>query len=119
MSTLRFKDKDVIKVMAQQVKTDPGMAALSAYERKNLIKLNETFERNGKDLDLLERNFLDGKDLNSSDLDTTISGDNRAEMIKKTEKILRLFNEAAEKHLEAIDSLTIYQDATPEDQKTR
>jgi hypothetical protein len=41
------------------------------------------------------------------------------EMIKKTEKILRLFNEAAERHLVAIDALKIYDDQTPEDQKTR
>lgn len=40
-------------------------------------------------------------------------------MIKKTEKILRSFNEAAEKHLETIDGLKIYNDETPEDQKIR
>jgi hypothetical protein len=61
LSTLRFKDKDVIKVMGQQIKTDPGFSTLVNYERNNLVKLNTLFEQNGKDLDLLERNFLDGK----------------------------------------------------------
>jgi hypothetical protein len=60
LSTLRFKDKDVIKVMGQQVKTDPGFSTLLNYEKTNLVKLNKTFEQNGQDLDLLERNFLDG-----------------------------------------------------------
>jgi hypothetical protein len=40
-------------------------------------------------------------------------------MIKKTEKILRNFNEAAEKHLEAIDALNIFDDNTSEEQKKR
>ncbi|KAI6171599.1 BAG family molecular chaperone regulator 1 [Aphelenchoides bicaudatus] len=105
LSTLRFKDKDVVKVMGQQIKTDSGFSSLINYEKNNLVKLNKTFEQNGQDLDLLERNFLDEPD--------------RMEMIKKTEKILRLFNEAAEKHLEAIDGLKIYDDQTSEDQKTR
>lgn len=61
MSTLHFKDKDVIKVMAQHVKKDSGFSGLVDYEKNKLVKLNETFERNGQDLDLLERNFLDGK----------------------------------------------------------
>lgn len=46
-------------------------------------------------------------------------GNDRAEMIKKTEKILRNFNEAAEKHLEAIDALNIFDDNTSEEQKKR
>jgi len=104
LSTLRFKDKDVIKVMGK-ASADPGFSKLCVYEKTNLVKLNNAFEQNGKDLDLLERNFLEGA--------------NRAEMIKKTEKILRLFNVSAEKHLEAIDALEIYNDGTPEDQKTK
>jgi hypothetical protein len=47
--------------MGRAVKTDPGFSSLITYERYKLVKLNNIFEQNGKDLDLLERNFLDGK----------------------------------------------------------
>lgn len=61
LSGLRFKDKDVVAAMGGQKRTDPGFAALCAFEREKLIKLNNTFEENGKDLDLLEKNFLQGE----------------------------------------------------------
>ncbi|CAD5207972.1 unnamed protein product [Bursaphelenchus xylophilus] len=105
LSGLRFKDKDVCKIMGKPPKVDSGWSALCSFERTFLVKLNQTFEQNGKDLDLLEKNFLDGK--------------NRDEMISKTEKTLRAFNLTAEKHLEAIDGLQIYSDGISEDQKTR
>lgn len=50
---------------------------------------------------------------------TQFPGANRVEMIKKTEKTLRSFNELGEKHLVAIDALKIYNDDTAEEQKTR
>ncbi|KAI6204081.1 BAG family molecular chaperone regulator 1 [Aphelenchoides besseyi] len=105
LADLRFRNKDVIKVMGKPMKTDPGFASLCAYERANLMKLNQKFEENGKDVEMLEKNFLDGK--------------NREEMIKKTEKILKLFNETAEKHLEALDGLKIFDEETSEEQKVR
>lgn len=37
-----------------------GLAALRTYENTNLVKLNQAFEQNGKDLDELEKNFLEG-----------------------------------------------------------
>lgn len=60
LSTLRFKNKDTIKIMGKAIKVDPGFASLKAYERNNLVKLNQQFEQNGQDLDLLEKNFLEG-----------------------------------------------------------
>lgn len=104
--------------MGRAVKTDPGLSSLINYERYKLVKLNNIFEQNGKDLDLLERNFLEGDEFDSFHL-ICFLGTNRVEMIKKTEKILRDFNEAAEKHLEAIDALNIFDDNTSEEQKKR
>lgn len=61
LSGLRFKDRDTVRIMGKPPKADPGLCALNAFERTFLVKLNKTFEDNGKDLDLLEKNFLDGK----------------------------------------------------------
>ncbi|KAI6225237.1 BAG family molecular chaperone regulator 1 [Aphelenchoides fujianensis] len=105
LSALRFKPKDAVKFLGKPSPADPGMKALQKYERENLVKLNKLFEQNGKDVEMLEKNFLDGK--------------NREELLRKTEKTLKQFNETAEKHLEAIDGLAIFGDQTPDHQKVR
>ncbi|CAD5205557.1 unnamed protein product [Bursaphelenchus okinawaensis] len=105
LSGLRFKDKDVCKIMGKPPKTDEGWSTLCSFERTFLIKLNQKFEQNGIDLDSLEKNFLDGKQ--------------REELILKTEKELKMFNALAEKQVEAIDGLKIFDADTSEEQKTR
>jgi len=104
LSKFGFKDEDVIKVM-DYAGVDPGFANLCIYEQTNFVQLTEAFERNGQELDLLGRNSIEGED--------------REELVKKTEKLLRFFSISAEKHLEALDALEIYSDETPADQKTK
>ncbi|CAD5205559.1 unnamed protein product [Bursaphelenchus okinawaensis] len=123
-----FKDEDVGKVMGKPLKTDEAWSTLYRFERTFLIiwdilrgrligtetefklsglrfKDKDKFEQNGIDLDSLEKDFLDGKQ--------------REELILKTEKELKMFNALAEKQVEAIDSLKIFDADTSEDQKTR
>jgi len=105
LSNYRFSDMDKIVALGAKKAEDPGYASLVWFEKKNIFPFISSFNQIANDLAELEKNFLDGKILQ--------------ECLSKMEKRIRSFGETGTRHMEAIDSLQIYDDSTDEEQKKR
>ncbi|KAL3074970.1 hypothetical protein niasHS_014415 [Heterodera schachtii] len=107
LAELKLKDGDRIVAIGVVATPKPasGVEMLANYEKTHLAKLDELYKTIGDDITELERNFLQGEMLD--------------QMLKRMDKRVKEFTEAALRHLETIDALDIYPTGATEEQKCR
>lgn len=105
LTQYKFSSHDKLIAIGTLQKQDLGISTLISYEKKHLSQFSQQLERISKDVTELEKNFLNGAVL--------------SEMISKMEKEMARFNDAGTKHMEAIDSLVIYNETTSDEQRKR
>ncbi|CAI4227575.1 unnamed protein product [Auanema sp. JU1783] len=100
-----FVENDKLIVMGKPkkaMKIDQGYALLIKYEKDNLVKLQEQYAGITRDLEELNKEYLEEA--------------KTREMIKKMDKRLNLFTEISLKHMENIDGLEVITEETSPEQ---
>ncbi|GMT28056.1 hypothetical protein PFISCL1PPCAC_19353, partial [Pristionchus fissidentatus] len=103
-----FKEGDKLLVMGKArapLMSDATFHALCDFEKKTLVGWQKGFDDLEKDVNELEKRFLDPKQ--------------HSEMAKRIEKKLKSFNEAGSRHMEALDAMTMNTPGSNEEQVKR